>query len=80
MPNVQERLDTVKEGGAVAGLAGAAGMQDKLRKLQEENQRLQNKVLRLDEGPSAKAQELEEKYNKLLEVGTPSRGLALLVA
>ena len=46
-----------------------SALQEKLKKVQEENQRLQNKVLRLDQEP-ARDQDLEERYNKLLEVMT----------
>ena len=54
-------------GGLFVGTTPTAALQEKLRKAQEENQRLQNKVLRLDQEP-ARDQDLEERYNKLLEV------------
>lgn len=49
------------------GIPSTSQLVEQNKKLQEENQRLQNKVLRLDIDP-ARTQELEQKYNKLLEV------------
>lgn len=54
-------------GGLFVGPQANNELREKLRRLQEENQRLQNKVLRLDQEPS-RDQNLEERYNKLLEV------------
>lgn len=54
-------------GGLFVGTSVQQELREKLKKLQEENQRLQNKVLRLDQEP-VRDQGLEEKYNKLLEV------------
>lgn len=48
-------------------------LQEQNRKLAEENQRLQNKVLRVEQEP-VRALELEEKYNKLLEVSQRDEG------
>ena len=70
---VQEHLDQAKADAAAAVGGGLfvtptpTALQEKLKKVQEENQRLQNKVLRLDQEP-ARDQDLEERYNKLLEV------------
>lgn len=56
-------------GGGLFVTPTPSALQEKLKKVQEENQRLQNKVLRLDQEP-ARDQDLEERYNKLLEVMT----------
>lgn len=55
-------------GGGLFVTPTPSALQEKLKKTQEENQRLQNKVLRLDQEP-VRDQDLEERYNKLLEVG-----------
>lgn len=78
---MQDKLAALKAetaaGGAIGGgtFVGSTTILKKLqeqnRKLTEENQRLQNKVLRVDQEP-ARAHELEEKYQKLLEVSFPS--------
>ena len=54
-------------GTAAGGAAQVGKLQQENRRLTEENKRLQSKVLRVESEP-VRAQELEEKYNKLLEV------------
>ena len=54
-------------GGGLFVTPPPSALSEKLKKVQEENQRLQNKLLRLDQEPP-QAHGLEEKYNKLLEV------------
>ena len=78
MPAVaQERVAAFKAAAAAAGAVGGGvfvghsaqlkQLQEQNKRLTEENQRLQNKILRVDQEP-VRVQELEDNYNKLLEV------------